>query len=342
MRDDSGFLDRMRRVFGGTDDPMRWSVPFFRFSGIDVRVHIVFLIVVVAQLLGALRPTSLGPAYVALLLAALFVIVLLHEFGHAFACRFVGGEANEILMWPLGGLAYCAPPNVARAHLVTTVGGPAVNVVICLLLTPLLFALTRSWEQALPNPLALGSVVISLQSDYLLLALWLANAMSMMLLAFNLLPMFPLDGGRVLQNILWMRVGYRRAMEIAVTTGIVMAIIVGVAAVVLGQMMAFAIAIFGGMICYIEKRRLQFEGDELGFAGYDFSEGYTSLEAGREAGLDGPNEPSKRKLRRVERERHEAEEVDRILGKVSQSGMHSLTAAEKRVLKRATRRRRDA
>ncbi|MCH7765652.1 MAG: M50 family metallopeptidase [Acidobacteria bacterium] len=57
--------------------------------------------------------------------AILFVVVLVHEFGHCFGARYTGGEADEILIWPLGGLAYASPPHNAKAHMITTVAGPA-------------------------------------------------------------------------------------------------------------------------------------------------------------------------------------------------------------------------
>ena len=65
-------------------------------------------------------------------MAILFVSVLLHEFGHCFGARIMGGRGEEILMWPLGGLAFADPPRRPWPQLVTTVGGPLVNVVICL------------------------------------------------------------------------------------------------------------------------------------------------------------------------------------------------------------------
>jgi len=65
------------------------------------------------------------------LMGLLFFSVLLHEFGHCFAARSVDGEANEVLLWPLGGLAKCELPHSAWAHFVTAAGGPAVNVLLC-------------------------------------------------------------------------------------------------------------------------------------------------------------------------------------------------------------------
>src|SRR5262245_7806750 len=114
-------------------DPMSWSIPLFRAFGIQVRLHILYIIITLGLVL---RAVSLMPDHwldvVLVAVVLLFIAVLLHEFGHCFAARRVDGEADEILMWPLGGLAYCAVPHTPRANLITAVGGPLVNVAICL------------------------------------------------------------------------------------------------------------------------------------------------------------------------------------------------------------------
>ncbi|MFG0252901.1 MAG: site-2 protease family protein [Phycisphaerales bacterium JB038] len=329
--DDQGFLAKVRRLFGGSDDPLRWSLPLFTFARIAVRLHVFFLVFIVAQLLSSLSPNSLGPMYMALALAALFGIVLLHEFGHCFACRYAEGEADEILMWPLGGLAYCAPANTPRSHLITVLGGPAVNVVLFPIFAVPLYLLTGDWHAALPNVFQL--VALPAGTSLWLHALWWLNVINLILLLFNLLPMFPLDGGRIVQALLWMKTDYRRAMGIAVTTGFAAAIVLGVLALALNEIMMLGIAVFGGIVCYLEKRRLQFAQEELGFAGYDFSQGYSGLEEDEETPAD------KRAEKAEERRAREAAELDRILAKVSTEGMERLTRKERRVLERATKRR---
>ena len=197
-----------RGVRSRFDNPLSWALDLFRFRGILVRLHLFFLIFVVVQLLRALggataeEPTSLDLMTTAVVMAALFLVVLLHEFGHCFACRRTGGEANEILMWPLGGLAYCMPARSARAHFLTTAGGPIVNVIICAILAPILYGMTgQFWEVTLPNPLyiANGFNSLDVSSSWLLTILYSIHGVSFLLLLFNLLPMFPLDGGRLVQ-----------------------------------------------------------------------------------------------------------------------------------------------
>ena len=109
-------------------DPMSWSIPVFRAFGIPVKVHLFFFIVTIGLFLAQMRrrqdnpsggsTSSCSPS------SLLFGIILLHEFGHCFGARYVGGDAKEILIWPLGGLAFVEVPHNPRA-LFIIVGGRA-------------------------------------------------------------------------------------------------------------------------------------------------------------------------------------------------------------------------
>ena len=118
------------RVFENPENPLGWSVFFCRFRGITVRVHIFTLVYIGVMLLWSIPKSNAGILYMAPAMASLFVIVLLHEFGHCFACRRTGGEADRIVMLPFGGLALAQPQQNWKSHLITTVGGPLVNVVM--------------------------------------------------------------------------------------------------------------------------------------------------------------------------------------------------------------------
>ena len=114
-------------------DPMAWALPVFRAFGIQVRVHLFFFLITLG-LCG--RTLYEGSAYSALdvvlfTVVVLFGIVLLHEFGHCFGGRHVGGEAEEILIWPLGGLAFVSVPRNWKAHTFMIAAGPFTNLLIC-------------------------------------------------------------------------------------------------------------------------------------------------------------------------------------------------------------------
>ena len=113
-------------------EPMSWAVPLFRAFGIRVRVHVMYIVIMLGLFLRAYAETpALWFDFLMVAIAMVFAIILVHEFGHCFAARYVDGEADEILIWPLGGLAYCRPPHTAMANFITTAGGPATHVIAC-------------------------------------------------------------------------------------------------------------------------------------------------------------------------------------------------------------------
>jgi Zn-dependent protease len=129
---------------------------------------------------------------------ALFLIVLTHEFGHAMACRQVGGTANRIVLWPLGGVAFVNPPQRPGATLWSIAAGPLVNVALLPVLYAA-FAMSRSmgWAQTMPDAYHLVRAI-----------LWI----NLSLLIFNLLPIYPLDGGQILRSLLWFVLGRGRSL----------------------------------------------------------------------------------------------------------------------------------
>ncbi|MBN9691237.1 MAG: site-2 protease family protein [Verrucomicrobia bacterium] len=182
------------------------SFKLFRFAGIDVYLHWLWFLLAFYQI------SERKGAYFSLVwnvaeYVALFGIVLLHEFGHAFATRQVGGTADTILLWPLGGVAYVAPPPRPGAELWSIAAGPLVNVV---LLIPLTFGAV-----ALGIPLS-GNPATDWQE--LWRTIWWIN---LGLLIFNLLPIYPLDGGQILRSLLWFVIGPIRSLYVASVVGFV-------------------------------------------------------------------------------------------------------------------------
>jgi Zn-dependent protease len=329
------------------DNPMSWSLPLGRVIGIAVRVHIVFLIYIVIQLARSLTSphtadaAPLGFALTALQLGCLFGIVLLHEFGHCIACRRTGGEADEILMWPLGGLAFCRPAQQWRAHLITAVGGPAVNVIIFLILAPMLGLLCASWAAAVPSPLQIDLPMLPDGRQPLwLLVIYFVHELNLILLLFNLLPIFPLDGGRIVQAGLWPRFGYARSMRLAVYAGYIGAIGLFIFGAVYRQWMLVAIAAFGGITCWLTLKQLQWTESIMGTESDSYAASLWGDDDEKEGGKpEKPDRAERRRARKAQSEAKEVAEVDRILSKIAEHGMESISRRERSLLKRVTDRK---
>jgi Zn-dependent protease len=205
------------------------SIHLFRFLGIDVFLHWSWFLVAVIQIsYYAGRYSSY--VWCVFEYLALFAIVLMHEFGHSLACRSVGGRADQIVLWPLGGVAFVDPPARPGATLWSLAAGPLVNA----LLIPVMFVclmLTRSFhfQSTMPN---LYELVLSL---------WVIN---LVLLCFNMMPIYPLDGGQILRSLLWFIFGRARSLMIAATIGLVTVVALLIFAIRtpwLGIMAAFAL-----------------------------------------------------------------------------------------------------
>ena len=362
----SGFGGDWRGSRPSFDDPMSWSLPVFRVARISVRVHLFFIAFVLAMVARAASTGSdsaFGLALTLLGLGALFLVILLHEFGHCIACRMSGGSASEILLWPLGGLASCSPPDRPKAHLWTAVGGPLVNVGFIAILTPLIGFSTGQWlGVAIPNPFDLAGMMQRVDigggtSDagalggllpsgsvgaWIELSIFLTNYIAWALLLFNLIPMFPLDGGRIVQAILWMRHGYVRSMRLACRSGLVGAVVIGIYALASESTILLAIALFGGIVCYTTARQVEYERDYLGFEPdpSELAAMEEEFEPERRSGSEARGGSATARTAASRASESDAE-IDAILDKIAKSGIGSLSEAERATLARATERRRD-
>jgi len=182
------------------------SFRLFRLAGINVYLHWSWFLIALIEINARQRAYSF-PVWNVFEYLALFAIVTTHEFGHALACRQVGGEANQIILWPLGGVAYVDPPPRPGATLWSIAAGPLVNVALLPILTALTwFSRSQGWDQTMRDV------------DVFLQAVWWTNVV---LLAFNMLPIYPLDGGQILRSLLWFGLGRARSLLVAVIVGFV-------------------------------------------------------------------------------------------------------------------------
>jgi len=211
------------------------SLHLFRIKGIDVYLHWSWFIVAVYEI-QARKGSYSSVLWNVLEYLALFVIVLLHEFGHAFACRSVGGTADNIMLWPLGGVAYVNPPQRPGATLWSIAAGPLVNVALALPLTAAwLMARSLEWRYSMPDVYRL------------ILAILFAD---IVLLVFNILPIYPLDGGQILRSLLWYPLGRARSLLVASFLGFFG--VAGLLALALWEQSIWTglIAAYAGMNCW--------------------------------------------------------------------------------------------
>jgi Zn-dependent protease len=184
---------------------MGGTIRLFKFSGIQVYLHFSWFLVAAYEFSRRANVYD-SKVWAALEYLALFGIVLLHEFGHALACRQTGGIADRIVLWPLGGIAFVNPPRRAGAMLWSIAAGPLVNVLLLPILTVMLLVI------GVPNDRDATDI-----SRFVYHVWWINNG----LLIFNLLPIYPLDGGQILRSLLWFPLGEIRSLQIASVIGLV-------------------------------------------------------------------------------------------------------------------------
>jgi Zn-dependent protease len=215
---------------------MRSSLKVASIFGIEVRIHLTFLLFLVWIWFSYYQVAGFaGAVQGVLFILALFACVLLHEFGHAFAARGFGIETPDITLLPIGGVARLSRiPEKPWQELVVAIAGPLVNVVIA---AALIFVIhTNATLEQLEY----------LESPRIELLAKLASV-NVMLVLFNLIPAFPMDGGRVLRALLAMAMPYVQATQIAAWIGQGLAVVLGIVGIFGNPWLIFiAFFIFAG------------------------------------------------------------------------------------------------
>lgn len=187
-------------------DLRRGSFKLFRFAGVDLYLHWSWFFVAIIEIsdrAGAYKSDSWN----VLEYLALFFIVVLHEYGHALACRQVGGKADRIVLWPFGGVAFVEPPPRPGPTLWSIAAGPLVNVVLTPVLAVAYFAARGAgWAVTAPDAYKFAKIIL---------------ALNVILLVFNLIPIYPLDGGQILRALLWFLVGRTHSLTAVSYVGFV-------------------------------------------------------------------------------------------------------------------------
>jgi Zn-dependent protease/CBS domain-containing protein len=211
---------------------MSWSWRIATIAGIDVRMHVTFLILLlwIAWSAYATTGTLAGALDGVVMILLVFAIVVIHEFSHALVARRFGIKTRDITLLPIGGVASLERmPERPRDELLVAIAGPTVNLLLAAVCV--VIALILGHDLVPAGPLEPVPIIVRL--------LWV----NVMLAGFNLLPAFPMDGGRALRALLAMKVGDRSATRIAAQLGQAMALLFGIIGLFFNPLLIF-IALF--------------------------------------------------------------------------------------------------
>jgi len=190
---------------------MRWSWQILKVAGIPIRVHATFVLVLLYAALIARGQGALVILESIAFILALFTCIVLHELGHALTAARYGVRTRDITLLPIGGVARLERiPEKPRQEIAVALAGPAVNIVIAAALFLVLFLQSEAWAFATP-----ATMTMLLQRNFFARLL----ATNIVIVLFNLIPAFPMDGGRVLRALLATRLDYLRATQIAANVG---------------------------------------------------------------------------------------------------------------------------
>ncbi|HMD53751.1 MAG TPA: M50 family metallopeptidase, partial [Phycisphaerae bacterium] len=282
-----------------------------------------------------------------LALGTYFAALLLHEFGHYFFARMVGGSHYEFVIWPCGNMVPPNHPPAPMPTLVANAGGIIVNFFMALASGLALFSFNHAAPPILINPAAvLGNPAVFVLTphlhhafEYSMAFLSMFYLVNLSLIFVNLLPFFWFDGANLLHAILWPFTGRYRSMNITCIVGMILAIPLILLAVYVTDFLTLVVLVLLFYSSYSRRRQLLADGPAA-------MEDFGSMGAGY---YDVPR-PKKKKLsgrwmkwaaRKARKERVDQEKIDQILEKVHEKGLHSLTWLEKRTLRKATRRQKE-
>ena len=360
-----------------------WSVSFGRWRGVHVHLHMFFfLFAVFNYYLLWFSQRTLGSQVTAehdvisiLFVAILFVSVLLHELGHLFVAKRLGGNVDSIVIGPLGGMRPIRIPHDPQSELLTVIAGPMTSLAVCLVCLTAFAAVGFTDLASLINPLVVPSVIFeSFEAKKVLswsMVIGLTCWINWLLVLVNLIPAYPFDGGRACKALLQSlrpELETRHAVLLVGHLARFVSLALLIAAVVFRGQFAFdqssgvptwlalvMLSIFVFFITRVEEIQPTQELDvDDSLFGYDFSQGYTSLarsveeeeveldedELERKSFVAGWLETWKQKQeeRRVATEAEEDRRLDEILARLHKVGERGLSGEERGILKRVSAR----
>jgi Zn-dependent protease len=217
---------------------MRGSIKLFKVADIAINIHITFFLLLLLFM-------NMGIRWL-FLIVAIFFFVTLHELSHGLVAKRFGIRVKEITLLPIGGVASMTKmPDKPYQEFLISLAGPMLNIgVVIIFYLPLYYILG---PEVLFHPLSVATFPLTIAHIY-----WI----NLILAVFNLIPAFPMDGGRILRAILAGRLGYRRATKIAVNFGHIFALVFGYIGLTQGHLLLIVIAVFIYMAASSEEMQV--------------------------------------------------------------------------------------
>lgn len=323
----AGIKQTLARMFGDGENPLAWGFKLGSLGSTPIKIHLLFVVYLLVELIFTLPGNREGLDFVLPRLGAILFFVLLREIVHAIVAKRLGGNPIEIMLWPMGGLVSPEVPEHWFTRLQIAISPLLLNLMLVPVLAIPLYLITRDWHSLLINPLTLGGTDSDIVFPDKTTAIWLVAlgaiyAANLTLLVINLIPMYPLDGSRILESILSKNHPDHRAQWMSVHTGLIAATAIGILALVMQDgTPLFALCVVCGLISSMHRRRLQF-----------------LATADMIPGLSGASFPASENhpVANPVDEKVDQDEIDRILAKISDQGIGALSRKERRTLKRAT------
>lgn len=331
------------RADPGPPNPLAWSVPLASVLGIRFRLHFSFLLFAALVLLRATvgPPESAwlhGANAAGLQLAALLLVVFWRELARALVVRASGGTADEVMLWPLGSLQGIDPAAGWLPALLSACVGSVAAAMQLAAVGIALGTLGGDWSAALPNPMT--AEWLTTPHPWWMTGLWFIQWTGVQVAILALLPMLPLDGGRIAEAFIIRRRGAFDAPRAAAAFSLFAASLAGIVAIVrdLATVMAVAIACAGFAVLQLWRLRA---GDAVARSGLGSWGARPGPFGGAAVPEPDPDQVAREDAARRREERAaEDREVDRILEKIARDGADTLSKSEREALARATERRR--
>lgn len=341
------------------EDPMQWALPLFTAGRLTVRAHLVFVLFIAFELVLSVSGARLGILHIGAALGALIVNVIFREVCRALAAQSLGAQPMPVVLWPLGSLSSHDVPGPRLARMVVAVSGTAIGAALAVTLAGILLLSGVAQDLVFFNPLDPATTAARIGSTGTLV-LWWAYAVTLLVTLLNLIPVFPLDSGRVIEAAVADRSIRRAGILLATRVGLAVSLVVFVAAMTASMERLMGLAVFAGAVCWFERRRAEFisepdrpawqalashrrhrgrEMDPLERLEADLDNlEALDLDVGAESETSARPHPNPGGRASQADSQLEAE-IDAILAKISRSGLESLTEVERAALDAARERK---